>query len=114
MTTEEYINVLNNIDLKNDVLNAFCRDTAKRMSELNNQPTLVCDRCAHNGQFEMEICNGYPSPCTTCRVKYFDNFKPLELKEGGCYCISCRRIIYNDKIFRRKDDPTKGLCFDCY
>lgn len=124
METEKMIEELEKLAIthKNDIvgvgelnISSMCKDVASRLRYLNNpNRVLMCEHCAHNGEFEMEVGNGHPSPCTTCRVKYFDNFKPIGMKEGECYCTSCRRIFNNDKIFRRKDDPTKGICFDCY
>jgi len=124
MTTEKMIEELERLaeTHKNDIvgvgelnITAMCKDVASRLRYLNNpRHVLMCERCAHKDQFEMETIDGKPIPCASCSVKYFDNFIPREIKEGGCYCTSCRRIIYNDKIFKLKDDPTKGVCFDCY
>ena len=32
----------------------------------------------------------------------------------GCQCFSCKRIVTDGKIFPLKDNPKRGLCFDCY
>ena len=53
---------------------------------------------------------------TICKAIY-DGIpqKSLEkVKEGECKCIACKKIITDDRIFKFKDDPTQGLCFDCY
>lgn len=39
------------------------------------------------------------------------NSKP---KVGECRCLCCGLVVKDGKIFPRKDDPTKGLCYDCY
>ena len=36
-----------------------------------------CDGCLHQGCYENEMEYGYPSPCTNCKRRVFDNFKPL-------------------------------------
>ena len=36
------------------------------------------------------------------------------IKEGECKCIVCKKIVISGRIFKFKDDPTQGLCFDCY
>lgn len=33
---------------------------------------------------------------------------------GECRCLCCGRVIKDGKIFPQRDDPTKGLCYDCY
>ena len=52
--------------------------------------------------------------CNKCRNNYHDLFKPKELKDNEVFCISCKRVIVNGRIFKLVDDPHKGLCFDCY
>ena len=37
-----------------------------------------------------------------------------KLDENECKCISCKRIFNDGKIFKLKNNPHKGLCFDCY
>ena len=73
-----------------------------------------CQGCKHNGKYENEIELGYPSPCTKCSRRCPDNFEPLKIKDGECFCISCKKIITDKKIFPYKDNKNKGLCFNCY
>ena len=35
-------------------------------------------------------------------------------KAGECRCISCGRLVKDGSIFPLKNNPEKGLCFDCY
>ena len=35
----------------------------------------VCDGCKHKGQYENEVENGYPSPCTGCYRRSVDRFE---------------------------------------
>lgn len=37
-----------------------------------------------------------------------------EYKDNKCQCIYCKKVITDDKIFRMKDNPQKGICFRCY
>ena len=73
-----------------------------------------CERCKHKGKYENEIEMGYPSPCTRCKRRATDNFEPEEIKNGECFCISCKKIIRDNRIFPKVTDRTIGLCFDCY
>lgn len=41
------------------------------------------------------------------------NIVPIP-KAGECRCISCGRIVKDGQIFPLKNNPEKGLCFDCY
>lgn len=61
-----------------------------------------------------ENCQNYQISCDACSRSYEDKFSPRELKDNECLCISCKRIIDNGEIFRYKDNPKKGLCFNCY
>lgn len=43
--------------------------------------------------------------------------KSRELEDGQCKCDCCKRIFTlkeNHKIFQRKDNPKRGVCFNCY
>ena len=64
--------------------------------------------------------------CPKCRIDLINTIaiedgrgqllKPLPdpLPENACRCYGCKRIITDGRIFRSKDDPKSGLCFDCY
>ena len=64
--------------------------------------------------------------CTKCRIDLINTIaiedgrgqllRPLPdpLPENACRCYGCKRVITNGRIFRLKDDPKSGLCFDCY
>lgn len=59
-------------------------------------------------------CKNYQIECESCMHSYTDNFMPRELKDNECLCMSCKRIITDDRIFRYKHNLSIGLCFDCY
>lgn len=55
--------------------------------------------------------------CLGCSRNKEDRFEPIVLKEGQCRCIYCKRIFdtkENKRIFASLEDPSKGICFDCY
>ena len=59
-------------------------------------------------------CNNYNIECESCSRSYEDKFSVRELKDNECLCISCKKIITDERIFRYKDSPSIGVCYDCY
>ena len=52
--------------------------------------------------------------CYSCKRNVEkDYYEPLTVKDGGCFCTCCKKI-YTSDIFPNKDDPTKGICFNCF
>lgn len=65
------------------------------------------------GCMDYRKCKNYNKKCNQCSRWYLDKFEAIEIKDNECQCISCKKI-FTDRIFRLKDDPERGLCFDCY
>ena len=68
-----------------------------------------CEGCKH--------VTGDALRCLGCARNKKDLFEPAVSKEGQCMCIYCKRIFdtkENKRIFASVEDPSKGICFDCY
>ena len=61
-----------------------------------------------------DICKNHGLKCTNCKEIATDYFEPKELSDGMCFCVQCRNIITNGRIFPFKENSRKGLCFKCY
>lgn len=66
------------------------------------------------GCLDYNNCKNFFNECRECSRSYPDKFEVIEIKEDECQCEHCKKIVKEDKIFRRKDNPKYGLCFDCY
>lgn len=73
-------------------------------------PTLLvsCKTCIYDKDED-----GYIH-CLNCSRNYNDLYEPIRLKPNETLCIYCKRIIPDGRVFRFKDDPKRGVCFDCY
>lgn len=61
-----------------------------------------------------DICKNRGLKCTNCKEIATNYFEPKELSDGMCFCVQCRNIITNGRIFPFKENSRKGLCFKCY
>lgn len=43
---------------------------------LRAEPVEYCKGCMYDGKYEKEFKTGQPSPCTRCRRRASDNYKP--------------------------------------
>ena len=66
------------------------------------------------GCLKYNNCKNFFAKCRECSENYNNEFEAIEIKDDECQCESCKKIVRTDRIFKRKDNPKKGLCFDCY
>jgi hypothetical protein len=58
-------------------------EALRHMEGGNNPQPLTCDGCAHYGNWEDELEEGYNSPCITCKRRASDNYRPTYDHEPG-------------------------------
>lgn len=66
------------------------------------------------GCLDYKNCKNYQKECAHCSKWYANKFEPIEIKDDECQCFSCKKNFKENEIFRLKDNPKKGLCFNCY
>ena len=67
-------------------------------------------------------CKFYKSHlhCWKCNRSYRDMFSPIKIPDKVCICLECKKLydmtdtIEKKLIFPLEDEPTRGICFECY
>lgn len=78
----ERLNVLENHELKHGSYEAAAHYKmqwleARRIKEIIlSEQKEPCEGCIYNGKYESEVEYGYNSPCTKCKRRCGDNYRP--------------------------------------
>ena len=71
----------------------------------------ICSNC---GKLNLSRFKPYCYECGSKNetIEYKPNY--MDITYPACTCISCKKVVTDGRIFRLKERPEKGLCFDCY
>lgn len=72
---------------------------------------LICSEC---GKLNLSRFKPYCYECGSKNetIEYEPDY--MDITYPACTCISCKKTITDGRIFRLKERPERGLCFDCY
>lgn len=92
---------------------------AKNAREVIDQlqsETFLCndDAIVTNNYIIIKKSSGLSTDNVLRYVKKIRSKSPLTSNKEGCKCILCGKIVNDGRIFPKKDDPKKGICFDCW